>query len=54
MRRSLLLLVLALTLAACGLKGPLYPPPPKPAVAPPAAAPVPDTPVDDKKAPGSK
>jgi predicted small lipoprotein YifL len=54
MRRSLLLLVLALTLAACGLKGPLYLPPPKPAAAPPAAAPVPDTPVDDKKAPGSK
>jgi predicted small lipoprotein YifL len=58
MSRSLLLLVLALTvastLAACGLKGPLYLPPPKPAAAPPAAAPVPDTPVDDKKAPGSK
>jgi predicted small lipoprotein YifL len=54
MRRSLLLLVLALTFAACGLKGPLYLPPPKPAAAPPAAAPVPDTPADDKKAPGSK
>ena len=55
MRKSLLLLILASTLAACGLKGPLYLPQPKPAAAlPPAAATTPDTPTDDKKTPGSK
>jgi predicted small lipoprotein YifL len=54
MRKTFLLLILASTLAACGLKGPLYLPQPKPAAAPPAAAAVPDTPTDDKKAPGSK
>ena len=52
MRKSILLLILASILSACGLKGPLYLPPPKPAVVPPAAAPV--TPADDKKIPDSK
>jgi len=54
MRKFLLLLILASMLAACGLKGPLYLPEPKPAAAPPAAATTPDTPADDKKAPGPK
>ena len=54
MRISILLLIPALALAACGLKGPLYLPQPKPAAAPPAAATIPDTPADDKKTPGAK
>jgi len=54
MRKTFLLLILASTLAACGLKGPLFLPQPKPAAAPPAAAAVPDTPTEDKNTPGSK
>ena len=54
MRKSFLLLTLAMNLAACGLKGPLYLPQPKPAASPPAAATIPDTPADDKKTPGAK
>jgi len=51
MRKSVILLLLASTLAACGLKGPLYIPAPKPvATAPAAPAPA----VDDKKGPESK
>jgi predicted small lipoprotein YifL len=57
MRKSLLLRVFALTVVstftACGLKGPLYLPKPKPA-APPATAPAPEPPGDDKKSPGGK
>ncbi len=51
MRKSVLLLVLAAGLPACGLKGPLYLPEPKPAASPPAAAPAPGTQSDDKKTP---
>jgi predicted small lipoprotein YifL len=54
MRKSFLLLIIASTLAACGLKGPLYLPQPKPAAAPPAAAPAPQTPTEDNKTPGTK
>jgi predicted small lipoprotein YifL len=54
MRKSFLLLIIASTLAACGLKGPLYLPQPKPATAPPAAAPAPQTPIEDNKTPGTK
>ena len=54
MRKSISLLIIASTLAACGLKGPLYLPQPKPAAAPPAAAPVPPTPTEDNKTPGAK
>jgi predicted small lipoprotein YifL len=54
MRKFLLLLIVASTLTACGLKGPLYLPQPKPAAAPPAAAPVPQTPTEDSKTPGTK
>ena len=52
MRKSVLLLVLAAGLPACGLKGPLYLPEPKPAANPPAAAaPAPGTQSDAKKNP---
>ena len=51
MRKSVLLLILAALLQACGLKGPLYLPEKKPAAAPPAAA---DVPADTKKNPDSK
>lgn len=54
MRKSFLLLTIAMALAACGLKGPLYLPQSKPAAAPPAAATIPDPPTDDKKTPGAK
>jgi len=54
MRKSISLLIIASTLAACGLKGPLYLPQPKPAAAPPAAAPVQPTPTEDNKTPGTK
>ena len=57
MRKSVLLLLLAALLPACGLKGPLYLPEQKPAANPPAApAPAPATQPDDKKnpAPASK
>jgi predicted small lipoprotein YifL len=54
MRNSFFLLILVSSLAACGLKGPLYLPQPKPAAAPPAAAPVPPTPTEDNKTPGTK
>jgi predicted small lipoprotein YifL len=49
MRKLLLLLILATTLAACGLKGPLYIPAPKPAAAPPAAVATPPAPADNDK-----
>jgi predicted small lipoprotein YifL len=38
MRKIVMLLVLVAMLQACGLKGPLYLSPPKPAAKPPAAA----------------
>jgi predicted small lipoprotein YifL len=54
MRKSVLLLVLAAGLPACGLKGDLYLPKPKPAASPPAAAaPAPGTQSDDKKTPAA-
>ena len=52
MRKLLLLLILATTLAACGLKGPLYLPEQKPAATPPAA--IADPQSDAKKNPGAK
>jgi len=52
MRKTLLLLTFASTLAACGLKGPLYLPQPKPAAAPPASAPL--SPIEQNKASESK
>lgn len=54
MRKSISLLIIASTLAACGLKGPLYLPQSKPGATPPAAAPVPPTPTEDNKTPGTK
>jgi predicted small lipoprotein YifL len=48
MRKSLLLLTLASMLAACGLKGPLFLPQPKPAATPPA--PAPHSPIEQNKA----
>ena len=48
MRKLFILLILAAALAACGLKGPLYLPDPKPAAAPPAAA---ESPADARKSP---
>ncbi len=51
MRKTFLLLIVAATLAACGLKGPLYIPEKKYAAALPATA---DTPADEKKSPGAK
>ena len=54
MRRSVSLLLLALLLQACGLKGPLYLPQQKPAAKPPAAEPAPDPPADDRKNPGQQ
>jgi predicted small lipoprotein YifL len=54
MRKSISLLIIASTLAACGLKGPLYLPQSKPGAAPPAVAPVPPTPTEDNKTPGTK
>ena len=54
MRIFWLLLIVAPTLAACGLKGPLYLPEQKPAATPPAAAPAPATSATDKKAADSK
>jgi predicted small lipoprotein YifL len=52
MRKTILLLMLASLLAACGLKGPLYLPEQKPAATPPAA--VADPQSDAKKNPGAK
>ena len=50
MRKSVLLLILAAGLPACGLKGPLYLPEQKPAAKPPAdTAPASGTQPDDKK-----
>ena len=54
MRRSVLLLLLALMLPSCGLKGPLYLPQQKPAAKPPAAEPAPNPPADDRKNPGAQ
>lgn len=55
MRKSIALLMLAALLPACGLKGPLYLPPQKPAVSQPAAAePASDAQADDKKKPATK
>ena len=54
MRESVLLLILAMLLASCGLKGPLYLPQQKPAANPPAAEPAANPQADDKKNPGSK
>ena len=54
MRKSVLLLILAILLASCGLKGPLYLPQQKPAVNPPATQPAVNPPADDKKNPGAK
>jgi predicted small lipoprotein YifL len=54
MRKLLLLLILAPTLAACGLKGPLYIPAPKPAAAPPATGTSAPAPVDENKGAGAK
>ncbi|MEK7231117.1 MAG: lipoprotein [Pseudomonadota bacterium] len=52
MRKSVLLLLVAASLPACGLKGPLYLPAPKPAASPPAAAvPAPGTQPADKQNP---
>jgi predicted small lipoprotein YifL len=52
MRKTVLLLLLAALLPACGLKGPLYLPVQKPAAKPPAAAaPAPAARPDDKKSP---
>jgi len=52
MRKSVLLLIAAALLPACGLKGPLYLPAQKPAATPPAAAaPAPGTQRDDKQNP---
>jgi predicted small lipoprotein YifL len=54
MRKSFPLLILVSVLAACGLKGPLFIPEPKPAAAPPAPAAASGTQADDKKSPDSK
>ena len=54
MRESVLLLILAVLLSACGLKGPLYLPQQKPAANPPAAEAAIKPPADDKKNPGAK
>ncbi|MBI4190621.1 MAG: lipoprotein [Betaproteobacteria bacterium] len=57
MRKSVLLLILAAGLPACGLKGPLYLPEQKPAAKPPAdTVPASGTQPDNKKtqAPASK
>jgi predicted small lipoprotein YifL len=52
MHKSVLLLLLAALLPACGLKGPLYLPAQKPAANPPAtAAPASGTQPDDKANP---
>ncbi len=52
MRKSVLLLLVAALLPACGLKGPLYLPAQKPAANPPAAAaPAPGVQPDDKQNP---
>ena len=52
MRRLIPLLVLVVTLPACGLKGPLYLPQQKPAAKPPASsAATPDTPAPDAPGP---
>jgi len=52
MRKSVLLLLAATLLPACGLKGPLYLPAQKPAAIPPAVtAPAPGTQPDDKQPP---
>jgi predicted small lipoprotein YifL len=54
MRESVLLLILAVMLTACGLKGPLYLPQQKPAANPPAAEPAANLPAVEKKNPGSQ
>ncbi len=54
MRISFLLVLLALLLASCGLKGPLYLPQQKPAASPPAADPAANPPADEKKNPGTQ
>jgi len=52
MRKTVLLLLAAALLPACGLKGPLYLPAQKPAASSPAAtAPAPGTQPDDKQNP---
>lgn len=53
MHNLVLLLILTVALTACGLKGPLYLPAPKPVATPPAAAAA-ETPADTRKSPGSK
>lgn len=58
MRKIVMLLVLVAMLPACGLKGPLYLSPPKPAAKPPAAAApapavVPDSRSDDTSTPAA-
>ena len=54
MRKFVLLLLLAVLLPACGLKGPLYLPQQKPAANPPASEPAGNPPADDRKTPGPK
>ena len=54
MRKFFLALLLASTLAACGLKGPLYIPEPKPAAAPAPAAAAPNPQAEEKQNPGAK
>lgn len=49
MRNLIITLSIACFLPACGLKGPLYVPKPKPAAEPPAAA----APADEKKPSGA-
>jgi predicted small lipoprotein YifL len=54
MRKFVVLLLLVAMLPACGLKGPLYLPGPKPAAKPPAAAaPAPDSRSDDTNTPAA-
>lgn len=54
MRKIFLLLIIALLLAGCGLKGPLYLPAPKPAATPPASGTAGPAPADDKKGAAAK
>jgi predicted small lipoprotein YifL len=58
MRKFVVLLLLVAMLPACGLKGPLYLPGPKPEAKPPAAAapapaPAPDSRSDDTNTPAA-
>ena len=54
MRAVLSLIVLAVSIAGCGYKGPLYLPKPKPEAQKPAPAPAPVAPLQEDRKPASE